>query len=280
MIFIAETKVTSFPLTRVCQRTLQERVEKRSLQVSLQFDFRVPWTVQHELWSDFSSQMATKVSDAFISTARLAPKIKAGRHRPAMSPWPASSRLRLPPKRKEKKRILKGAWTMTWVSYMNSMGVDLSKQAIWWASTSASNLVGDGCSPRGVCSQLDSAVMPSGLSSDLAFAICKTDSDCSLQRQRETVRTERDAMQMLNRRWNMRGCVLGRQMHARARRWIGIVNPDPICSWFLLLLLFYFLAVGGWAFPLTVSSGCVLLFQIPAAFLSVSPKLNGALTSN
>jgi hypothetical protein len=42
MIFIAETKVTSFPLTRVYERTLQERVEKRSLQVSLQFDFRVP----------------------------------------------------------------------------------------------------------------------------------------------------------------------------------------------------------------------------------------------
>lgn len=205
---------------------------------------------------------------------KVAPKTMAGRHRLAKT-----SRLKtVTQKRKRKKGISTDKPGLEFMSCMNSMGVDLSKQAIWWASTSASNLMGDGCSPRGVRSQLDSA--GHALSSDLAFAICKTDSDCSLQRQRETVRTEHDAMQTLNRRWNMRGCVLGRQMHARARRWIGIVNPDPICSWFLLLLLFYFLAVGGWAFPLTVSSGCVLLFQIPAAFLSVSPKLNGALTSN
>ena len=33
--------------------------------------------MQHELWSELRSQMATKVSDACILSARLAPKIKA-----------------------------------------------------------------------------------------------------------------------------------------------------------------------------------------------------------
>jgi hypothetical protein len=53
------------------------------------------------------------------------------------------------------------------------MGVDLSKRAIWWASTlaskQASNLVGDGCSPRGVYSQLD-LHLQAGMPSDLAIA--------------------------------------------------------------------------------------------------------------
>jgi hypothetical protein len=96
---------------------------------------------------------------------KVAPKTMAGRHRLAKT-----SRLKtVTQKRKRKKGISTDKPGLEFMSCMNSMGVDLSKRAIWWASTLASNLVGDGCSPRGVYSQLD-LHLQAGMPSDLAIA--------------------------------------------------------------------------------------------------------------
>jgi hypothetical protein len=149
------------------------------------------------------------------------------------------------------------------------MGVDLSKQAIWWASTLASKqsdgwrlLTARCLLATGFCRH---ALWPCD---------CKTDSDCDAKG--KLLRIQRDAnvsylSERQKQKVNMRACILGCQMHlgvvnvvargaGRWWRWIRIVNPDPLVCRFYYLL-FYFLAAGGWAFPLTVQSGC--LFPIP-----------------
>jgi hypothetical protein len=95
------------------------------------------------------------------------------------------------------------------------MGVDWSKQAIWWASTLASKLMGGGCSPRGVYSQLGLQACPSDLAIARQIQICNGKG--------KLLKIQRDAnVSYLSERQkqvvNVGGSILGRQMHH------GVVN--------------------------------------------------------
>jgi len=168
------------------------------------------------------------------------------------------------------------------------MGVDLSKQAIWWASTLASKqsdgwrlLTARCLLATGFCRH---ALWPCD---------CKTDSDCDAKG--KLLRIQRDAnvsylSERQKQKVNMRACILGRQMHlgvvnvvargaGRWWRWIRIVNHDPlVCRFYYYYFISWLWAVER--FLWLYNQVAFFLFQIPAAFLSVSPKLNGTLSSS